>query len=233
MDCLVCKTRSAVESCAVCHTLLCEVCAAKCEMCGKMVCPQHVHKTHSGRNVCFPCQEKRVAARRAREAGAAQPEQDAAAAAAAGAQEQEAEWEVLTESVRKPPPPWKLSLYVACAGVVLAILLFIFPGLCRIVLPGGRYLPTSFVLLIIPAMALFWGVVGLLGKQKEYEEGRSRCYIGMGVSVLAAALLIGAFFADPARRAEAEAARMQNERLNMTPDQLKQWREGVFQKYQQ
>jgi hypothetical protein len=233
MDCLVCNTRSAVESCAICHTLLCEVCAAKCEMCGKQVCPEHVHKTHSGRNVCLPCQEKRVAARHGREAGAQKPEKDAeaAAAAAAGAQEQEAEWEVLTESVRKPPPPWKLSLYVACAGVALAILLFIFPSLCRIMLPGGRYLPTSYALLIVPAMALFWGVVGMFGK--EYQGDRPRCFIGMGVALLAAVLLIGTVFADPARRAEVEAARMQNQRNNMTPEQLKQWREGVFQKYQQ
>lgn len=44
-------------------------------------------------------------------------------------------------------------------------------------------------------------------------------------------LMIVAVYTDPARLAEAEAARMQGVRDNMTPEQLKHWRDERLQKF--
>lgn len=167
MDCLVCNTRSAVESCAICHSLLCEVCSVKCQTCGKAVCPEHVYRSHSGKVFCLPCQEKRrTAARRARKA---EDERDALGAdmeaGPEAAEEEVVERPVLVASVRKPPPPWELSLYTACTGVALAVVVLLLPTLRRFTLPWGGHFPTPYLLLLIPAFSVFWAVVGLVSKQ--------------------------------------------------------------------
>lgn len=232
MDCLVCNSRSAIESCAVCRTLLCEDCAVKCQMCGHVVCPQHVYTTHSGKKLCVPCQEKRRAERHARHGGADMPEESASdvAATAEGEVVAEDESAVLVASVRKPPPPWKLSLYTACAGVALALLFLAVPSIRRFPLPGGQYFPTPYLTLLVPAIAIFWSVLGMFGK--EYYEDRRRCLIGLGIALASCVMLIFAVYSDPARLAERDAARVQSERDNMTPEQLKQWREQKMKKFQ-
>jgi hypothetical protein len=210
--------------------LLCEVCSAKCQKCGKLVCPEHVHKTHSGKILCLPCQEKRRADYEARKEGKAGAEPGADLEAGAEAEEEEEfEQAALVVSVRKPPPPWKLSLYTACAGVALTAVVLLFPNLRRFTLPWGGYFSTPYLLLLIPLVSIFWGVVGML--TKEHRDDRPRCLIGMGVAVLSIVMMILAVFTDPARLAEAEASRVQNVRDKMTPEQLKQWREEKLQKF--
>lgn len=228
MDCFVCNTRGAVESCAICHAMLCEVCSAKCVMCGKLVCPQHQHKTHSGKDLCLPCQEKRRAARAARQA---QDERGEEGNEPEEGQEGLADEErpVLTASARKPPPPWTLCVYSACLALGVALLLLLIPGLRRFTLPWGGVLPTPLVLLIIPAISLFWGVGGLM--LKEHQEDRKRCILGMGLALLAVLMMGFAVYSDPARLAEAEARRMESVRNNMTPQQLEQWRTEKLHKY--
>jgi hypothetical protein len=145
------------------------------------------------------------------------------------AEEEVVERPVLAASVRKPPPPWKLCLYTACTGVVLAVVVLLLPGLRRFTLPWGGYFPTPYLLLLIPAISVFWAVVGLVSK--EHRDDRSRCLVGLGVAVVSCILMIVAVYTDPARLAEAEAAREQGVRDNMTPEQLKQWREERLQKF--
>ena len=230
MDCLVCNTRSAVDSCAVCHVLLCEVCGAKCETCGHVACAKHLHTTHSGKVLCLPCQEKRRAARKAHYAEKEQKESGSdPEAAPGGAAAEELERPVLVASVREPPPPWRMSLYIACAGVALALIVLIFPGLRRFAMPWGGYFSTPYLLLLIPAIAIFWGGLGMLAKQ--YSEDRYRCLIGMGVALLSCLMMIFAVYTDPARLAEDEEARIQNSREKMTPQQLERWRQEKLQKY--
>ncbi len=232
MDCFVCNTRGAVDSCAICHAMLCEVCSAACAMCGKLVCPQHVHKTHSGKDLCLSCQEKRRAAHQARlakeERGEFPPDIDSASEPGKE-READAERPVLVASARKPPPPWTLCLYTACLGLALALLLLALPGMRRVNLPWGGYLPIPYVLLLIPAVSVFWGAGGLL--VKEYREDRMRCVLGMGLALVASMILVAAVFTDPVRRAEAEARRMESMRSQMSPEELKVWREEKLQKY--
>ena len=61
MDCGVCEIRSSVGFCIECKKLLCEVCGVECAYCGKMLCPEHVQTTHSGKKLCGPCMVKRRA----------------------------------------------------------------------------------------------------------------------------------------------------------------------------
>ena len=228
MDCLVCNTRSAVDSCVVCHVLLCEICGAKCETCGKVACAEHTYTTHSGKVLCKPCQEKRRAARHARQSGKDHDERGADAEAEA-APEEELERPVLVASARKSPPPWELSLYTACAGVALALIVLLFPGLRRFALPWGGVVPTPYLLILIPVVSIFWGVLGMA--LKEYREDRYRCLIGIGVALVSCVMMIVAVHTDPARLAEDEAARIESARDTMTPQQLEQWRKERLQKY--
>ncbi len=226
MDCLVCNSRSAVESCVICHILLCEVCGSKCEKCGHVACSEHVHVTHSGKVLCRTCQEKRVAAHKAHHQDEQAAEDEMGQPFVA---EEEIERPVLTASVRKPPPPWKMSLYVAIAGIVLALIMLALPSLRRFALPSGGFFPTPYLLMIIPAVAIFWGALGAYAK--EYAEDRLRCLMGIGIAALACLLLLVAVYTDPARLAEAEAARIQSTREKMTPQQLEQWRNEKLNKF--
>jgi len=230
MDCLVCNTRSAVESCVVCHLLLCEICGVKCQMCGGTVCPQHIYTSHSGKVFCLPCQEKRRAARHARHVEKEREESgEGIEAGEEAAQEEEVERPVLVASVRKPPPPWKLSLYIACAGGALALIVLLFPGLRGFTLPWGGYFPTPYLLLLAPVVSVFWGLAGLV--IEEQKEDRFRCLIGIGVALVACVLLFVAVFTDPVRVAATEEARVQNAREKMTPAELQQWRQQTVQKF--
>lgn len=59
MECNICKTRSSVGYCGTCRMLLCEVCGAACQGCGKGMCPTHRAKTDSGRWLCPTCMAAR------------------------------------------------------------------------------------------------------------------------------------------------------------------------------
>lgn len=226
MDCLVCNTRSAVDSCVVCHALLCETCGTKCVMCGGVACPQHLHTTHSGKTLCVPCQERRRAAHKAHHGEqVSSSETDVAPEQAM----EEAERPILVASVRQPPPPWKMSLYIGCAAVAMALLLFVIPSLRRFALPWGGFFPTPYLLLIAPVIALLWGAFGMMSS--ESNEDRKRCLIGIGAAILSGVLLIVAAATDPARAAEDAALRAQSEREKMTPQQLEKWRQEQLKKY--
>lgn len=233
MDCFVCNSRSAVDSCSECQALLCEVCGVKCDHCEKMVCPDHSHKTRSGRYLCVRCNEARLARRGKRKAAAEEAAalQDTSLAALEGVREEEEAIgdEALVASVRKPPPPWKLSLYAACTGAVLVLIILLLPGLRRIPLPGGTSFPTPYFFLVPALIAVFWSVTGLV--REDYREERPRCFIGLGVALLTCVLVFVAVFTDPVRRAEIRSVRSQDERNNMTVDELREWRERKLNRF--
>ena len=212
--------------------LLCEVCGVKCQVCGGTVCAEHLYTTHSGKTLCHPCQEKRRAARHARHTQKEREERGAdleADGAETPSEEEDLERPVLVASVRKPPPPWKMSLYIACAGVLLALIVLVFPGLRGFATPWGSYFPTPYLLLVAPVVSVLWGLMGMVSG--EDQQDRYRCLIGMAVAALACVLMIVAVYTDPVRLAAAEEARTQAAREKMTPAELKQWREQKLQKF--
>lgn len=238
MECLVCNSRSALECCNVCHMLLCEECGARCAKCGKRICPEHVYTTSKGKLLCTPCQDRRKARHDAKhgavqEAEALEVVPTGSSGSGTFSSEEaglgDAEVAILVASVRKPPPPWKLSLYTAAAGAVLVAVVLIVPGLRRMALPWGGTLPTPYLFLLAPAMALFWAGAGYFGR--GHTEERRRCWYGAALAIATIALALFAVYTDPARLAEQDGYRLQEERSNMTPGELKAWREQKLQKY--
>lgn len=233
MECTICNIRSAVGTCNDCRTMVCEECGVQCDHCGKWACPQHVYMTSSGKTLCLPCQEERRARRAAAKRRAEGYETPIPGAPAEGMitpaeQEVEEEQAILTASVRQPPPPWKLSLYTAALALVLVGILFVFPGLRRIPF-GTAHLATPYLLMIIPIIAVFWGVLGMM--REEMQAERNRSLMGIGLAIAAAVLMVIAVQTDPARLEEQRALAEQQMRQNMTPAELEQWRRDRLERF--
>lgn len=233
MECSVCDLRGAVQACSYCHAQICEVCGINCRRCGKPVCPAHVYKTHSGKMLCPDCQEERKAKRAQMKEMAEQGEAadfertPRADSHDSGLSEDEA----LTGSVRKPVPPWKLSLYAGILGLVAVLVVLVVPGLRQVPVPGGSMLPTPYFLAVIPIAALVWGLIGLLNE--EYREDTARCVAGLVLAVASILLMVVAVATDPARKAAQDAADAQMVRTKMTPQQLNDWRNEKLERYRQ
>jgi len=206
------------------------MCGLKCEQCAKIVCPEHSHRTHSGRLLCASCQQKRKE-RKAQQKAAAEGrfDEELRGVAAEAEQEESIEERLLTASVKKPMEPWKVSVYIAGLGLFLMLVLIILPSWRRFPLPWGGFFYTSYAFMTIPLVSLFWTVLGFKGK--DYIDDRPKCYIGIGVAVVACLLAVVAVFTDPARRLELNAQREEAARKAMTPNQLENWREQKLQKY--
>lgn len=234
MECAVCQVRSSVGYCAECQTLLCDECGIHCTNCGKMVCSKHVHETRSHKRLCPACMEERkarAAERAAAAEAAADMEADGTSLEALEAPPVgEVSEEALVASVRKPPPPWKLSAITAGVGVVVMVVLLIFPYLRRIDLPGfGGVVPTPYLLMVIPTLAIVWSLIGFIGA--SYRMDRSKTFIGFGLAVLCIVLGVVAVRTDPAREAEAKARAMAQERRHETPQEIQARKTRILDKF--
>jgi len=227
MECLVCQIRSSVGFCAECQGLLCETCGVPCEQCGSPSCPTHVHETRGGRKLCIKCYEDRQA-KRAHAKAAAERDHDVEAAPV-DIMEEVAQ-EALVASARKMPQPWQLSLYTSIAGLLVVLVMLAFPAFRRIPLGGTSYIPTPYVILIIPLISVVWATFGLI--RVEYFRDRSKCFIGVGLSLLTLVLSVVAVRTDPAATAQAEVKSMEQIRNEMSPEQLKEWREKTLKRYE-
>lgn len=233
MQCDVCGLRSSVGYCEDCKKLLCEEHSIKCEKCAKTICPDHVQLTSSGRQLCSACYEARRATKSERRREGREGE---AAAVAAGTgmddlreEEPAIEQEALVGSVREAAAPWRLCIIAGALATIVALVVLVFPGLRRFDIGGGNAMSTPWVLMIIPVVAVFWGVVALMSFR--YEDKRTISLAGIGLSVVAAILLVVAAQTDPARAAELEAQRAIEARENMTPEQLQQLRLEKLMRY--
>jgi hypothetical protein len=225
MECSVCDIRSAIGSCSECQALLCEDCGVTCGHCEKQICPEHVHETRSGRSLCLSCYEERRARRRERRAEGA----SAYESGESSEQEEAAEDEALVLSAKEPVQPWQISLYTALAGLALVLILLAFPGLRRVPLPTGGNFATPYILLFIGAVAIFWAIAGLVGE--AYVETRKNCIAGLAIALIVCVLAVYAAQTDPARLAEIEALRLEEERRAMDEEDLKEFREDILDKY--
>ncbi|MBX7254750.1 MAG: hypothetical protein K1Y02_00215 [Candidatus Hydrogenedentes bacterium] len=227
MECLVCQIRSSVGFCAECQGLLCETCGVPCEQCGSPSCPTHIHETRSGRKLCIKCYEDRQAKRAQAKAAAERAHDDEAVPAQVTPEVAEV---ALVGSARKMPQPWQVSLYIASAGLLAVLLMFVFPSFRRIPLGPTSYIPTPYVMLLIPLIAVVWATVGII--RVEFFRDRSKCFIGIGLAVLTLILSVVAVRTDPAAAAQAQVKSMEEVRKQMTPDQLKDWRERTLKRYE-
>jgi len=200
------------------------------------MCPDHVHETRGGRLLCQSCYADRKAKRQEARGKHRHHDEDEAgdtsfaAIEAALEEEEDVDGAALTLSGHRGPQPWKLCLYIAGAGLAAVLLLLIFPTLRRAPLGGDSYLPTPYFLIAVPVMAIVWGVVGIMSE--EQYPYRMHCFSGIGLALLTIVLCVVAVSTDPAARAELDAAVQRNQRDNMTPDELRKWRDDRLRKYE-
>lgn len=232
MDCQVCGVRSSVGYCGECQKILCETCGVICENCKKISCSDHIHETSGGRLLCTACyEERREKRRQAKAAHAKKGEEDTSLQGleAEGDLEGEVEDEALVASARRPIQPWQMSLYIAIGGVVVALIMMLVPALRHIPLGGDRFIPTGYVMLIIPLLGIIWALIGLV--KEDYYEDRTKCMYGLGTSILAAILTLVVIWIDPAIRTETNEG-IQNVRQDMNQQQLKDWREKTLKQFE-
>jgi uncharacterized membrane protein len=200
------------------------------------MCPDHVHESRSGKVYCSGCQDRRKADRKGKhrkhhgdeaDAGGSSLEDLAGAPAMAEGEEEEAEARVLGK--REEIQPWQLCLYPAVVALLFAITLMVIPSFRRIPLGGTSYLATPYVLVLIPLIASFWGVYGIINI--EFYKQRHRCMAGLGMAVLSMVLFVVAVATDPATQQEVDSAEEQNRRQIMNEEQLDGWRDNVLDKY--
>ncbi len=122
---------------------------------------------------------------------------------------------------RKSTPPWKYSVFTGGAGVVFMLALYVFPDLRRIDTPWDDAFPAVYAMLVFPVFAFIWGVVGVLGKQFRADAGRAA--LGIVLSLIGFGLAYAVIAADRASAAE-EPSTAVDERLEMTPQELQEWR---------
>ena len=235
MECSACGVRSSVGYCVKCQAMLCEECGIACEACSKVVCSEHMQETRSGKQLCVACYEERRHGRRdkGQEAHGAAEGTSFESLKTEGAEpgaDEGSEGEILTASAYRAIPPWKLSLGIAITSIVLALIILIFPSFRRVTLSGASYLPTPYILLILPAFSIFWAAIGLV--REEFWEDKPKCLIGPVIALVCIVLCIVAAITDPAKETERAAQLLEEERQGMTKEELAEWRKQRLQQYE-
>lgn len=247
MECQVCNTRSSIGYCEESRALVCEVCSTSCYKCGKLLRKDIVHLSErSGHEYCSSCWAEREARHGGPKKSAATSEGgtsfeslmstpkagiDPEGAAIADALEDDAEEEnrLLSASAWRPPPPWKLSFQAAFLGLGAILFVYVFPSFYRITLPGGGEILTPYILLIVPILAVVWGVVGMMSM--DYMADKTRCLVGIFVGCLTATLCLAALRTDPAEKGKQELYRIEQTRDAMTTDELSAWRNTILERH--
>ena len=120
---------------------------------------------------------------------------------------------------RKSTPPGLISVRVGGLALALMLLLYIFADLRDVDIPGERPLRFGFVLMLIPALGILWGVIGLVKREKDDVR---RSMVGIVLSLAS----FGIAYATVANtRANAPAEQPAADRTNLPPQDLNKWRE--------
>jgi hypothetical protein len=199
VECQVCQVRSAIGRCEESNKLVCEECSTGCYRCGKRIAVTAGHQTKSGHLYCTPCYKERAdrKAGRSRQAeggenlGLIDDEPQVARRPGAPEAEQEEAVEETVLSRWEPPAPWKMSLYLAGAAILLSLFFMFFPGYRTIsfgATAAVRYIPLGLFGLLLAAMAVAWSVIGLLGQR--FLEQRTYSFIGLFAAIVAGILSI-------------------------------------------
>ncbi len=120
---------------------------------------------------------------------------------------------------RESRPPWKYSVYTGVAGLILMGIVYVFPDLRSFETPWDDEFPTVYSLLPFPILGLVWGIVGAIGKQYRADAGRA--LIGIVLSLAGLGIAYSGVLQNP-RTPEPDATT--DPRLQMTPQELKEWR---------
>jgi hypothetical protein len=189
------------------------------------MCPIHTHETRHGRTLCLDCFTQYTEHRRRRETEAVGID------LGLGTQqvEPQARLDRSSESLR----PWVASLYMALLGAAGIVLLLLLPALRVIDLGAGKGIPTAYIVLVLPLLAIAWSALGLFTRWTTDHKGLN--FIGLSIALATIALTFLAV------RPQASvlnlnpgepAAAKETQRANQTPEQLKEWRKDMLERYQ-
>lgn len=133
--------------------------------------------------------------------------------------EPEAPQEEKVYGVRTPTPPGRISLRIGAIALALALLLYIFADLRDVDMLGQRPVRIGYALMLIPALGILWGLIGLVKRQ----PGDLRpSMVGIVLSLAS----IGIAFGTAATiRAAAPTGQPVMDRSDLAPKDLNQWRE--------
>lgn len=249
MECEVCKERSSVGYCAETNVLICEVCSSACEKCGTLVRTDAARMSErSGRIYCTHCWNEKHPSKPAKvskapvaaagdgpvdtsfaalgDAADASVSDISALNAVEDANEAIDEEAALKASAWKPPPPWKLSFQSAILGLIAILCVYIFPSFYRVTMPGGQVILTPYFLMVVPIIAIIWGMLGLTSM--DYMADKTRSLLGVLIGGAALVLCVTALMRDP----HAAADNLQVEtRDGYSRPELATWREKMLEKH--
>jgi hypothetical protein len=115
--------------------------------------------------------------------------------------------------------PWKYSVYTGAAGLVLLLAVYVLRDLFSFQMPWDERIPPGYALLPFPALALIWGLIGAIGKQ--YRADAARALVGIVLAVLGFVVI----FSGVIQAVDtAQPAATTDDRLQMTPQELQEWR---------
>lgn len=189
MICEVCDIRSSEGFCVECETLLCDQCGERCGDCGKFICPKHVFELEA-RALCFNCAKGLDAIRRKRsrrvDYDSEDPSQDARMPIVPGGELDF--WNL---------PAWAVSTVLAGIGACFSFLILLFGNLRTLPLPNDIILPTPFLVLMVPILAILWALSGMIrGKQRH----KLRWYLlSLGIASVSILLTFIAFLIELGR----------------------------------
>jgi hypothetical protein len=123
-------------------------------------------------------------------------------------------------------PPWMMGMYTALSGLFLAVLLLVLPEFRQFRLTGTTSLPTGYFLMIVPVIAILWALGGLV--HKDYAADRGKAIAAIFIAVASWGILGYAVATDPANDAAADGLNEQQQRLDMTEQELQVWREKTL-----
>lgn len=125
---------------------------------------------------------------------------------------------------RAAAPPWKMGMYSALAGLLFAILLLVLPEFRRFSLTGATEFETGYFLLVIPVIAILWSLGGLI--HKDFAADRGKAVAAIVIALVSSVILVYAIATDPAKDAVVDGQNEQQQRLDMTEEELQEWREN-------
>lgn len=217
MECLVCNVRSSVTFCTECQALLCEACGATCNECSKPICPKHTQVSRSGRVLCTQCHAEYLA-------------KTMDGASLFGAPVESALRRRRQEQVWQPPPVWKFSLYTGIVGVIAVLVAWLVPYFQVIDLGAIGRVPSLYIVMVIPVIAIAWAITGLLSRREI--DGKWLNAVGLLLGLASVGL---GFYGiqKTVITVEAPPPTRLTERLReeLSPEERAEWRREMLERY--
>ncbi len=121
---------------------------------------------------------------------------------------------------REPTPPGTISARVGVIAFLVMAALYVFTDLRAADTPWQRGLSMVYVLSLIPAFGVLWGLIGLVKRQ---PGDAPRAALGIVLSLAAFGLAYVALTTTPPR--DEVAPVISGDRIEMAPKDLSTWRE--------